>query len=133
MKRIFHPYWKWEDHKAGLYELTYAPDEEEYGAVLAKTILCNSEWFKMVASKMVAEWVKSAEFNLTNTSRNRQAWIGQASCCYALGVPDYVTKIGWRMMTNEQQREANKIADQVIEEWEKKQKCQKTTCLNLFC
>jgi hypothetical protein len=132
LKRVFHPYWRWEDYKAGLYELTYPSDEEEYGAVMAKTILCNSEWFKLVASKMVEEWFNAAEFNLSNYSQNRQAWVGQASCCFALGVPDYVTKLGWHMMTEKQQEQANKIADSVIEEWERNHKCQKNTSINQF-
>jgi hypothetical protein len=67
---------------------------------------------------MVSEWIYSAEQNLSNSSRNRQAWIGQASCCYKYGVPEHITKYAWRLMSFEQQHKANQIANKVIKIWE---------------
>jgi len=134
LKQIFKPYWLWEDHKAGLYDIRkkYSEIEEMDLSVLAKTLLSNPEHFKIVALKVVSEWKVSADVNLSNKSRNRQAWVGQASCCYALGVPEYITKYGWRMMTPDQQKEANQVADEVIKLWEKTHKCRKNTSLKMF-
>lgn len=124
MKRVYHPYWKWEDYKNGLYnniEDAFTEQETEFLANLAKELLCDSEAFNFVASKVISEWKFAAEENLTNDSRNRQAWIGQASCCYALFVPEFITKYGWHLMTPEQQTEANRVADSVIAKWESRQ------------
>ena len=120
MKRLYFPYWLWEDYKAGLYNLTteYNEVETEELANMAKELLCNSEAFLMVALKVISEWKHAAKVNLSNPSRNRQAWIGQASCCYVLKIPEYITKFGWRSMTMEQQAEANRVADVAINKWE---------------
>jgi hypothetical protein len=120
MKRIYHPYWKWEDHKAGLYNMLdpYTEQQTEKLSNDAKELLSNPELFRNVALTVIRDWPRSAEVNLSNPSRNRQAWIGQASCCYALKIPEYITKFGWRLMTLEQQAEANKVADEIINIWE---------------
>ena len=123
MKRIHHPYWKWEDYKAGLYnniEEIYTEKELEFLSNMVKELLCDPEVFYFIALKVIHEWKYSSEENLTNDSRNKQAWIGQASCCYALFVPEFITKMGWHLMTPQQQVEANCVADKVILEWEKR-------------
>jgi hypothetical protein len=135
MIRIYHPYWKWEDYQHGLYnniEDAFTEQETEFLANLAKDLLSDSEVFYFVASKVISEWKYAAEENLTNDSRNKQAWIGQASCCYALGVPEFVTKYGWHLMTPEQQDEANRVADNIIRIWEGHQIRQKNTSLLMF-
>lgn len=132
MKRIYHPYWKWEDYKEGMYDLEkeYLETEEEQLSNRAKELLSDQPYFSYIATKVISEWINAAEQNLTNQSKNKQAWIGQASCCYALKVPERITKIGWRLMTPDQQKEANNTADKIIIQWEKnhakkvlKQKC----------
>lgn len=134
MKQIFHPYWLWEDYLNGFYniEIIYSETEEYTLAVQARDLLANPERFNEVALKVVTEWKHASEVNLSNVARNRQAWIGQASCCYAFKIPDYITKYGWRMLTIEQQTIANKVADSVIEKWEG-QICQKNTLLSMYC
>ena len=122
MKRIFWNYELWEDHKRGLYDITrkYSEIEEMDKTAQAKSLLTNSEWFLETAMKVITEWKYSSDVNLSNKSRNRQAWIGQASCCYVFGTPEYITKYGWRLMTPTQQIEANRIADIIIKTWEMK-------------
>jgi hypothetical protein len=134
MKRIYHPYWKWEDYHAGLYDLEKFYDEKqtELMAKSAKDILTNSDFFLKTALKVIVEWKNSAEVNLSNSSRNRQAWIGQASCCYVLHLPEYITKYGWHLMTPDQQKEANRIADIAIDQWEENQICQRNTLISTF-
>lgn len=121
MKRIYHPYWVWEDFKNGLYdqEKMYSEQEEFLLANKGKELLSHLDEFEQVALKVISEWKNASEQNLTNISRNRQAWIGQASCCYKLKIPERITKLGWRLLTYEQQIEANKIADKIIKIWEK--------------
>lgn len=134
MKRIYHPYQKWEDYQNGMYDLLkeYTEEEEEQLARMVKDLLSNSRNFEYIATKVITEWINSAELNLSNPSRNRQAWIGQASCCYALKVPERITKLGWHLMTPSQQTEANRVADLVIKQWEVNRKCLKNTSIQMF-
>jgi hypothetical protein len=120
MMRIYHPFWLWEDFKAGFYDVETRYNEQQVNelAIKAKELLSNSRMFELTALKVIKEWKHSAEVNLTNPSRNRQAWIGQASCCYYWHIPEYITKIGWRLMTFDEQEEANSVADLVIKKWE---------------
>jgi len=119
MRRMYHPYWKWEDNKAGLYKFNgFDEKETEDMTNKAKTLLLNEKEFFRIAKKVIKKWFYSAEQNLSNRGRNRQAWIGQASCCYKYGIPEYITKYGWRLLTRKQQDEANKVADKVISIWE---------------
>ena len=132
MKRIYHPYWKWEDFKNGQYDLEreYSEKEEYDLAIKIKDFLSNDKEFLKIGLKVINEWTFASEQNLSNSSRNRQAWIGQASCCYKLKVPERIIKYGWRLISPEKQIKANLIADKIIKKWEEnyakkilKQKC----------
>ena len=111
MKRIFHHFSKWEDTKNGILESNFNEKETEELTKKSKELLCNSEEFYKVALKVIKNWIYSSEQHLSNRSRNRQAWIGQASCCYKYKVPEHITKYAWRLMTKEEQDGANYIAD----------------------
>lgn len=121
MTRIYHPYWLWEDYKNGMYEIegNLTETQTEELTEKAKELLCNSTLFEYVALQVITKWKHAAEVNLTNPSRNYQAWIGQASCSYYWKCPEYITKYAWRLMTTEQQAEANRVADKVFAEWKK--------------
>lgn len=120
MKRIYHPYWEWEDYQHGMFNNggEYTEAEEEQLAHTAKELLSNQQEFYESALRMVTQWKKAAEQNLTNQNRNRQAWIGQATCCFKINIPERITKYGWRLMSPEQQNEANATADKIIKIWE---------------
>lgn len=119
-KRYYSHYTLWEDYKHGMYDLTkeYNEKETEKMANDAKQLLSDSKMFYRIGKKMLDEWKIAAKVNLTNKNRNRQAWIGQATCCYSLALPERITKIGWRLMMPTEQKEANKVADNLIFEWE---------------
>ena len=53
---------------------------------------------------------------LTNKSMNRIAWLGQASLCYAKGIPAKF-RGGWNLLTEEQQNKANSIAFKYLNAW----------------
>lgn len=120
MKKIYHPYWQWEDYQNGMYDLTrkYTEAKEMNLAILAKDLLSDQIKFAQIAYKVITEWKNASEVNLSNIGRNRQAWIGQASCCYAYKIPERITKMGWRMMLPSKQQEANLTADKIIKLWE---------------
>ena len=125
MKRIYHPYYLWEDDKNGMYDFDedytrLSEIEMEELAIKAKLLLCNKIEFFAAAMEVITHWKYSSEQNLSNKSRNRQAWIGQASCNIRFKIPEYITKYGWRLMSPQEQKEANKIADKIIKIWEEK-------------
>ena len=120
MKQIYHHYSKWEDVKNGILKNGFDEKTTEELTQMAKSLLCDSDEFYKFAKKVINEWEYASEQHLSNKSRNRQAWIGQATCCYRYGVPEYITKYAWRMMTKEEQDEANYIADGIIKLWEER-------------
>lgn len=118
MQRIFHHYSEWEDFKGGLYRLPSVQDSA-HQVECSKILLSSPGTFYNVALQMVQEWVIAADVNLCNRSRNRQAWIGQASCCFNHKAAEHQTKEAWWLLDDKQRKEANEAADCVIEIWER--------------
>ena len=115
--RVYHHHERWEDYRAGFYALTYA--EQMRGARDAARLLSDSTECYAAMSGVVREWENAAEHNLTDMGQNRRAWLGQAACCWALGLPSFVTRQAWNtLMAGADQDDANAIADTVIAEWE---------------
>jgi ParB-like nuclease domain len=118
-KRVFHTFDKWECYKAGFYanshpELTKEECEEEY-----RKFLSDEEKFKKALNGVITEWKHSCEHYLTNASMNRIAWLGQASLCYATGIPS-TFRAGFHLLTEDQQEKANNIALIYLNKWLKK-------------
>ena len=118
VRKIYHPYPEWEDFKHGLYRLPCCQDST-HQVDLSKLLLSQPTVFYNVALLMVQEWMIAADVNLSNRSRNRQAWIGQAACCFNHKAAEHQTKEAWWLLTNGQQAQANEAADCVIEIWER--------------
>jgi hypothetical protein len=108
MERVYHPYWLWEDYKAGMYQLSVENEED----LVKKSInlLTDIKMFKTVSEKVINKWIVASKVNLTNPNCNQKAWIGQASCCFEYGVPEYLTRIAWGSMLDEQRLNADSIA-----------------------
>ena len=115
MEQIYHHYKEWEDWKQGMFSTNQEPDER---VELAADLLKDPEQLLEAMRFVANEWKVSAEVNLSDTARNRQAWLGQASCCYRFGCAENTTKIAWRTLTADEQSIVNGIADKVIKEWE---------------
>ena len=94
----------------------------------------NAELYGYYMMKALEEYPRACEHNLSDTSINRQAWIGHAACCIALNCPEHITRKAWHYLTQEQQDKANKKADEAIMKWENvyKEKENKYKQLNLF-
>jgi len=116
MKQIYHPYWKWEDYKNGMYDLNMENSEEK--VTLAKYLLCHLNEFHKTIELVIENWPIATSENLTNISCNRRAWLGQASCCYKYKVPEILTRIAWKELTEEERINANKVADLCIKKYE---------------
>lgn len=129
MRRIYHPYWKWEDHKAKFYDNCSGTIKEE---LIKKGIeMFNSE--KLTRENMffvVDNWKYSCEHNLSNPSINKIAYIGQGACCVYASIPSTVTMELWNKLTKEVQERANEIAKEAIERWNNQNKFIQL-CLNI--
>lgn len=112
-QRYYH-YTLWEDFNAGMWMPPRAGD-----AGKAQHILSDPEIFRSAAVDMLNAWPVAAEHNLTNLGINRQAWIGQATCCHLAGVPESATREGWWLLSDEEKAAANAVADECIAAWER--------------
>ena len=109
----------WEDWQAGLYANKDAPEPSD--SEQARQLLTNSEQFREVAIEMLREWPTAAMQNLCRVWSGRRAWLGQAACCYSLGVNSADVCAAWGEMTNSEKGVANSVAEGVIVLWERGQ------------
>lgn len=128
--QIYHPYYLWEDHKAGFYDNISGKEKE----VLLKQVVSffeNSKLVEQYMNKAIEQWVYSCEHNLSNLSMNRIAYLGQAAACIYCAAPSILTMQAWSLVSNESQNKANEIASQVINKWEVMYSNKKQLCLKL--
>jgi len=121
VKRIYHPYWTWEDFKNGMWNKVSKEQEPE----MLKTAIeftGDHEKYGQAMKRVINEWPVSCENNLTDLSTNRKAWIGHAACCLEIGIPEYIIRSAWGKLTDEQRILANKQADYYINQWIEKHK-----------
>jgi hypothetical protein len=78
----------------------------------------DAELYGKYMIRAINEWPNGCEHNLTCTGMNRQAWIGHSATCIALACPEYITRLAWHQLTQEQQDLANAQADIAIKTWE---------------
>ena len=128
MDRVFRHYDQWEDYNNGMY-LSSCDDVEQKKA-LSFELLGSAVLFQAAALDMVSNWPISASVFLTNTSINRLAWIGQATCCREYGSPEFVTIMAWCELGKEQQDAANEAARIVLKLWTLK--IEEANAQNLF-
>lgn len=121
IERVYHSYDKWEDYQNGMYEKVCYMDDWSVVQMCRATLSC-PELLESMMIHVSHHWICAAEHHLTNTNRNRQAWLGQAACCFLDGAPEYITKLAWHQLTEKQKEAANAVADSVIRDWEWKYK-----------
>ena len=121
MKRIYHHYEKWEEIQHGMWR-TIRGDERHLYLEKAALLMKDTTEFRASMSRASFQWRYSCEVHLTG-GYNRQAWIGHAGCCLATGAPEDVTREAWHTLTQNEQDLANAAADNVLQEWDRRQ-CQ---------
>ena len=114
--RIFHTFDKWECHKSGFYKTSVDGMTSEECENAYADFLSDDEKFKDALSHVISEWEHSCEHYLTNSAMNRIAWLGQASMCYATGIPSKFCG-GFNLLSEDQREHANKIALQYLNKW----------------
>ena len=82
-------------------------------------LLSNETQCRIAMQEAVDKYPISAEQHLTKPT-GRRPWIGWAACSVALGATEEETRIAWNFyMTGEAQDMANRVADEVIAQWER--------------
>lgn len=130
MKRIFHPWTKWEEVTNGMWRIVSAQERDAF-AIKAANLMRDIPAFESAMRKASEQWINSSEHNLTDLSQNRKAWLGHAGNCVALDSPEDATRQGWGMLNQEEQDKANAAAERIIKEWEDRQ-CQSKNLEFLF-
>lgn len=119
MKRIYHPYWLWEDHKAGFYENCSGENKELLILKGIEMFNCEIKTTENML-RVINEWQYSCEHNLTNESLNKIAYIGQGACCLYSNIPNKVTMEIWNKLEKNVQDRSNKIANNILNIWKQK-------------
>lgn len=114
--RVFHTYEKWECYKAGFYATTKEGMKKDECQEAYREFLSDIDLFSETLGKVITEWPHSCEHYLTNVAMNRIAWLGQASACYALGIPS-TFRGGFSLLTPKEQDKANLIALDYLNRW----------------
>jgi len=119
----------WEDWKYGFYDNISGTEK---GVMINKVIeMFSSEILtREYMKRVINEWGYSCEHNLTNEALNKIAYIGQAACCIYYKIPNSITMEAWNLLPPEVQERSDKIALEMINEWEYKNKFVQL-CLNL--
>jgi hypothetical protein len=114
--RIFHTHDTWECHKAGFYAGQKTGVSKEQGEEMYRVFLSDLARFGEALGAVTAEWTHSCEHYLTNTAMNRIAWLGQASMCYATGIPA-AYRSGFGLLSESEQAAANELALEYLNRW----------------
>jgi len=125
MRQIFHPYWLWEDWKNGMWR----KESKQYESEKLQEIIeftGNHKLYGLAMIRVIDEWEKSCENNLSNVSLNRKAWIGHAACSIERDYPEYLVRQAWQLLTENQRILANREANRAIKIWEQRKKLKPT-------
>lgn len=114
-KRVYHPYWMWEEIEHNMWG-----DFSNKKIAIEKAVRFTGDHklYGRFMMRVVNEWPISCENALTDYSLNRKAWVGHAACALANGIPEHITRIAWGRLTDEQRLLANKEAERAIQHWE---------------
>lgn len=110
---VWHDYKLWEDYKNGMYNNNKRSEKIINCLEMFKSDILH--WFMWTA---LENYKYSSEVHLTQKEFNRKAWVGQATCNFHFNATIPETTNAWFMLTKEQREKANRIAQDVIEEWE---------------
>jgi len=110
---VYIPFWKWEDYQNGMYSGSIDKSMIKHCVEL----LVDQPLFYEVAKQVTHKWNYSCLEQLTKRSKNKIAWLGQASCCYQLGANEKTTKSAWKQIPPKFQIDANETAKKVLSEY----------------
>jgi hypothetical protein len=117
MKRVWHPYWTWED--IGMWRDVTAAQRRKMLPIAIK-FTGDHVAYGVAMMRVIEQFPIACEHNLTERSINRQAWIGHAAAYLECELPEYVTREAWGLLTQPQRDLADAAAARAIHEWERR-------------
>jgi len=121
LKQVYIPYTEWEDWINGMWRKV-SPEDEIIMLKQAIDFTGDHIIYGQAMSEVINAWPKTMLNSLTNTSINRRAFLGHCAVCYKTKIPEYITRRAWKELTNEQRINANKVAQQNIDQYAKTNK-----------
>ena len=123
-KRVYYHYRDLEEHDHGMWRQVAITERDGYVDAAAR-LMADPPAFLDAMRRASVEWPRSMEAAMTTSSLNQRAYMGHAGCCIAVGSPEHLTRLAWHTLTQEQQDEANRMADIAIAEYEARRAIEK--------
>src|SRR6478735_2903390 len=98
MKQVYIPYWDWEDFKNGMWR-KLPKDQEPESVKKAIEFTGDHELYGMAMQFVITDWPKTMLNSLTNPSINNRALLGHCAVCWAIQIPEYITRMAWKELT----------------------------------
>lgn len=116
IKQVYVPYWEWEDWINGMWRKLKQEDEP---LQLQKAIEFTGDWnrYGEAMQNVINAWPRTMLNSLTNPSINKRAFLGHCAVQFAIGIPEYITRLAWRELTDQQRFDADAVAQRTIDEW----------------
>ncbi len=116
IKQVWTPYTEWEDFKNGMWR---KPPAQELDELLSQAIEFTGDHnlYGQAMKNVVFLWERTMLNSLTNPSINQRAFVGHCACCYAISMPESITRAAWKYLTVVQQYNANLEAQKAIDSW----------------
>lgn len=115
MTRFYVPYWEWEDWKNGMWGKS---DNEERDLAHAIEFTGDHVRYGDAMKTVISAWPYTMLNSLTNTGTNRRAFLGHCAVTFATGIPEYITRMAWKHLTDTQRESADAQAQKCINEYE---------------
>lgn len=114
IKQVYIPYWEWEDWKNGMWSKS---DNESELLKLAIEFTGDYLKYGQAMKEVIIAWPKTMLNSLTNNSINKRAFLGHCAVSFKLSIPEYITRMAWKELSDKQRHNADKIAQETINNW----------------
>lgn len=116
MKQVYRPYWEWEDFQNGMWRKLRPEDEPLH---LRLAIEFTGDWARYgeAMGEVIQSWPITMLNSLSNISINRRAFLGHCAVQFKIGIPEYITRMAWKELTNMQRFKADEAAERHIRKW----------------
>lgn len=109
IEQVYIPYWEWEEWIAGMWAkgdesrlqeaIDFTGDDVKYGGAMKEVIVA---------------WPRTMLNSLTNPSINKRAFLGHCAVMFKLGITEDITRMAWKLLTDQQRYDADKVAQETI-------------------
>lgn len=121
MIRVYKPYWLWEDWLNGMW-IRQSKINEEVMLKKASSFTGDHVEYGKAMREVVKSWPNTMLNSLTNVSINRRAFLGHCAVSYKIQCPEYITRMAWKLLTDDQRKLADLEATKTILQWEREHK-----------